>query len=75
VGARIEALRRHLDGYQDPPIDEATRLSLTPVSAPMGACLSLCFGVAPSPRALTRATSVSAQVWVSAQRREAARAR
>ena len=37
VGARLAALRRHLDGYQDPPIDAATRLSLTPVSAPLGA--------------------------------------
>jgi hypothetical protein len=37
VTARLAALRRHLDGFQDPPIDAATRLSLTPVSAPLGA--------------------------------------
>ena len=40
VAARLAALRRHLDGFQDPPVDAATRLTLTPVSAPLGACAS-----------------------------------
>ncbi len=36
VLARLQALRRHLDGHHGPQVDAATQLVVHPTSAPLG---------------------------------------